>query len=71
MDSPMLVTTLCATGVVAAISYTYYKRPAKKYFPGPPAEPILGHLRKFPQDSAWVTFNEWSKEYGGQADLLS
>ena len=42
----------------------YRKRSQRKHFPSPPSEPILGHLRLFPQDSPWVKFAEWGKQYG-------
>ena len=42
----------------------YRKRSQRKYFPSPPSEPILGHLRLFPQDSPWIKFAEWGKQYG-------
>lgn len=32
--------------------------------PGPPADPILGHLRIFPQTNQGQQFYEWSKQYG-------
>ncbi|KAH8114932.1 cytochrome P450 [Phellopilus nigrolimitatus] len=33
-------------------------------FPGPPAEPILGHLRIMPADFQWLTFADWGKKFG-------
>ncbi|KAF9002123.1 cytochrome P450 [Cyathus striatus] len=35
-----------------------------QYPPGPPAEPILGHLRVMPTTEQEATFREWSKTYG-------
>lgn len=32
--------------------------------PGPPADPIIGHLRSFPATEPGKTFYRWSKEYG-------
>ena len=50
----------------------YRKRSQRKYFPGPPSEPILGHVRLFPQDLPWVKFAEWGKEYGQlHSDVLA
>ena len=37
--------------------------------PGPPGEPILGHLRIIPSYSPEYTYMQWSKEYG--SDILS
>ncbi|KAF9002188.1 cytochrome P450 [Cyathus striatus] len=34
------------------------------YPPGPPAEPVLGHLRLMPSKDQEVVFREWSKIYG-------
>ncbi|KAH8879650.1 cytochrome P450 [Thozetella sp. PMI_491] len=36
--------------------------------PGPPSEPILGHLRVVPEYSPEYTYQRWSKEYG--SDVL-
>ncbi|GJE86823.1 cytochrome P450 [Phanerochaete sordida] len=53
-----------------------YRRLARaqrgKLPPGPPADPILGHLRTFPRDNHGETFYEWSKRYGDvlHLDLL-
>lgn len=32
--------------------------------PGPPGEPILGHLRVVPSDNPEFAYEKWSKEYG-------
>ena len=62
--------SLLAPGVLCAAAFLVLcyahesKKRSRKYFPGPPAEPILGHLRAFPHHSPWVTFAEWSKIYG-------
>ncbi|OAA72090.1 Cytochrome P450 [Cordyceps fumosorosea ARSEF 2679] len=37
--------------------------------PGPPAEPILGHLRIVPSHSPEYTYMQWSRQYG--SDVLS
>ncbi|KAH8114941.1 cytochrome P450 [Phellopilus nigrolimitatus] len=34
------------------------------FFPGPPAEPILGHLRIMPTEFQWRTFADWGKTFG-------
>ncbi|KAF7424559.1 hypothetical protein PC9H_009866 [Pleurotus ostreatus] len=45
-----------------------YKRSSRKWPfplpPGPPADPIIGHLRKVPPAHAEVTYLEWAKKYG-------
>lgn len=37
--------------------------------PGPPGEPLLGHLRVMPLEKPWVTFAQWSKDYS--SDVLA
>ncbi|KAF7441173.1 hypothetical protein PC9H_001522 [Pleurotus ostreatus] len=32
--------------------------------PGPPAEPLIGHLRIMPSDQEELVFHEWAKTYG-------
>ncbi|KAF7423939.1 hypothetical protein PC9H_009237 [Pleurotus ostreatus] len=32
--------------------------------PGPPADPIIGHLLRFPSENPELVFHEWSKQYG-------
>ncbi|KAG9224423.1 hypothetical protein CCMSSC00406_0009465 [Pleurotus cornucopiae] len=32
--------------------------------PGPPADPLIGHLLRFPSENAELAFHEWSKQYG-------
>ncbi|KAL0578234.1 hypothetical protein V5O48_003771 [Marasmius crinis-equi] len=32
--------------------------------PGPPADPLIGHLRSIPTEKMAETFHEWSKTYG-------
>ncbi|KAI0340696.1 cytochrome P450 [Trametopsis cervina] len=44
-------------------------RPARRLPPGPPAHPILGHLRVIPPSNVRAeTFYEWSRQYG---DVIS
>ncbi|KAG5651994.1 hypothetical protein H0H81_006676, partial [Sphagnurus paluster] len=33
--------------------------------PGPPADPIIGHLRHMPKANPGDVFHEWGKKYGG------
>lgn len=40
------------------------------YPPGPPGLPFIGSIRT-PPNLAWVTYNEWSKEYGQSYSLPS
>lgn len=32
--------------------------------PGPPADPIIGHVRSIPFDYQWTKFAEWGRKYG-------
>lgn len=50
---------------------SYSHRKSQKYFSGPPAEPLLGHLRVFPQNFPWVTLAAWAKQYGMSMNLIS
>ena len=60
--------------VVLAVScllkYLRQRRDTDNYFPSPPSEPILGHLRAFSQYFPWITFLTWKKQYGEDQDCL-
>ena len=32
--------------------------------PGPPADPIIGHLRHIPREYPWLTYSNWGKKWG-------
>ena len=56
---------------ILALGVYYVIRKAKssrsgKLPPGPPADPILGHLRIYPEEDQSRVFYEWSKQYGKQ-----
>ncbi|KAH8114934.1 cytochrome P450 [Phellopilus nigrolimitatus] len=38
--------------------------PRRSLFPGPPADPILGHLRIMPTEFQWRTFADWGETFG-------
>ncbi|KAL4253122.1 hypothetical protein AB1N83_012925, partial [Pleurotus pulmonarius] len=45
----------------------YLKRRSTKRLalpPGPPADPLIGHLRLMPPENHELAFHEWSKKYG-------
>lgn len=47
--------------------FIYLKRRSTKRLPlppGPPADPLFGHLRLMPSENHELTFHEWSKKYG-------
>ena len=51
--------------LAAVLLHDAWKRSRQKHFPpGPPPDPILGHLRVFPAKNPEVTFRKWSKQYG-------
>ena len=55
------VVVLCA--VVARLSLK--KRQKSPLPPGPPADPLIGHLRIFPEPQTTAeTFYDWSLQYG-------
>ena len=56
---------------VPYLVYDYRKRSQRKYFPGPPADPIIGHARSFPRTLPWEKFLEWGKQYGEQFQSLA
>ncbi|KAH8116443.1 cytochrome P450 [Phellopilus nigrolimitatus] len=60
---PMLALTIC----VLTLSWLSSKKsqdPRRNLFPGPPADPILGHLRIMPTEFHWRTFADWGKTFG-------
>ncbi|KAF9878842.1 cytochrome p450 1a2 [Colletotrichum karsti] len=67
-------THLIAVFFVAAIIYKLLTRRGPAYRrnlrlpPGPPGEPIIGHLRIIPTDNPEYAYANWSKEYG--SDVL-
>ncbi|KAL4255104.1 cytochrome P450 family protein [Pleurotus pulmonarius] len=54
-----------AIGIVSLLAYLK-RRSAKRppYPPGPPADPLIGHLRVMPTEKHESVFHEWSKLYG-------
>jgi hypothetical protein len=67
-ETSPLVLTAVAVGL-SSIGYMLVKSrsgPPKGlvYPPGPPQDPIIGHLRSFPKDDLYGTFNKWQKMYG-------
>ncbi|KAJ8520724.1 hypothetical protein ONZ45_g2493 [Pleurotus djamor] len=54
--------------VLAVSLYNTRNRPKVPLPPGPPSDPIIGHLRVFPTQDVEATLHEWSKQYG---DVMS
>ena len=47
------------------VIYDYIrKRPKSPLPPGPPADPLIGHLRVMPTKNQEDVFHEWGKLYG-------
>lgn len=49
---------------VAAIFLPMLRRKRKKYPPGPAGLPIIGNMFDMPSQFQWITFANWSKDYG-------
>jgi hypothetical protein len=54
--------------VVAALSVRYLRerirRKGRSLPPGPRGYPLIGNALDLPQERAWLTYAEWSKQYG-------
>ncbi|KAL4256194.1 cytochrome P450 family protein [Pleurotus pulmonarius] len=60
-------TSVTVAALGALLLTVYLKRRSKKrppLPPGPPADPLIGHLRIMPADKQELVFHEWSKTYG-------
>ncbi|KAF8977340.1 cytochrome P450 [Cyathus striatus] len=62
MASSLYYFALAFVGI--CVIWARLRRNWPQYPPGPPAEPILGHLRVMPTTIQEATFREWSKTYG-------
>lgn len=60
-------TTTCLLLALVLLLSVYLKRRTVRrppLPPGPPAEPLIGHLRIMPSDQEELVFHEWAKTYG-------
>ncbi|KAF9259577.1 cytochrome P450 [Marasmius fiardii PR-910] len=62
--SPNMLTVILLSTVITTFLWTLFRRSPKNLPPGPPAEPIIGHIRIMPQELIGETWYEWSKTYG-------
>ncbi|EKM55771.1 uncharacterized protein PHACADRAFT_195823 [Phanerochaete carnosa HHB-10118-sp] len=68
MDLPVLL-VLVSLSVLVFVQATRRRRMRLPYPPGPPADPLIGHLRMMPDsDVAPEVFHGWAKQYG---DVMS
>ncbi|KAK7041453.1 hypothetical protein VNI00_009319 [Paramarasmius palmivorus] len=44
--------------------WTTQTKPKAPLPPGPPADPVIGHLRIMPKENTAETFHEWTQKYG-------
>ncbi|KAG5641232.1 hypothetical protein DXG03_005689, partial [Asterophora parasitica] len=61
------MTFLPAFFLISASLFLWIRGPVRTHPPlppGPPAEPIIGHLRKIPSEDQENQFYEWGKVYG-------
>jgi hypothetical protein len=56
--------------LIATVIYFIIIRRRNPLPPGPPGDPIIGHLRKMPTSKTGHVFHEWAKIYGGSLDFL-
>ncbi|KAF4564799.1 hypothetical protein EYR40_010971 [Pleurotus pulmonarius] len=65
MDSALLQTSLLVS-LAGIVSYVLNKSVTKTLPlpPGPPADPLIGHLRVFPKANPELVFHNWAKTYG-------
>ena len=54
----------CLLCLILFLTLVKLKKNRLPYPPGPPADPVLGHLRIMPTENQEEVFHEWSKKYG-------
>ncbi|KAJ6555591.1 cytochrome P450 [Mycena vulgaris] len=71
MDSLTLALASSAVGLFILIARSKLRLSGTPLPPGPPADPVIGHLRVIPASGQAKTFYEWSKVYGDVIHLHS
>ena len=69
--SPLSVASLSVLGL--SIVFYLLKKLTKNsipYPPGPPGEPLVGHLRVIPFEAPYQSYLEWGKQYSKLAPSL-
>lgn len=64
--SPVSIVIILTLSIT--ITFLRKSRPSRLLPPGPPGNPILGHLRLIPRDHPEHAFTEWGKQY--KSDIL-
>lgn len=59
---------LLAAGLVSFLALKARNKP--NYPPGPPSDPLIGHLRVLPFENRDMIFHTWAKEYGERLEAL-
>lgn len=71
LTSPLLVLA-CATSIALLVRWFYLRVDHWLPLPpGPPSDPIIGHVRFMPSSYPWKTFAEWGKRWGEQLPLAA
>jgi hypothetical protein len=67
--------TYGACVIVAVLAYQYMKKrcvPSNRRLPpGPARLPLFGNMFDLPQEEAWLTYDQWSKQYGTRQQILA
>ncbi|KAJ7340715.1 cytochrome P450 [Mycena albidolilacea] len=62
--SGILYYLVAFVGALVALAVWRQRRRASILPPGPPADPLIGHLLRMPSTDSALVFHEWSKTYG-------
>lgn len=65
LTGPALWVTLLALGLAAVLARSTFLNWTKVPLPpGPPGDPIIGHVRSLPAESSWLYYAKLQKQYG-------